>query len=256
MRDRVLDLFAVCLLQAMVLAASGLAAVAAELKVMAPNAVKEAVSEIALRFERETKHKLLLSWAGSEAILKRVSEGEVFDVVISTSTGVERMAKAGKLSAGSKRDFSKSAVAVAVKAGVPRPDVSTVEGLRQALLKAQSIAISSGASGRYLEQLFQKLGVSEQIRHKIIQPPSGAQISDLLARGEAELGFQQVTELVHAKGFQYLGPLPAEIQNFTTWSAAVHTGSNEAEAAGAFISAVASPQSASAIRATGMEPVP
>jgi molybdate transport system substrate-binding protein len=131
-----------------------------------------------------------------------------------------------------------------------------VEGLRQALLKAESIAISSGASGRYLEQLFQKLGVAEQIKHKIKQPPSGAQIGDLLARGEAELGFQQVTELVHAKGFQYLGPLPAEVQNYTIWSAAVHTASTVPEAAGALVRALGAPQSASVIRASGMEPLP
>jgi molybdate transport system substrate-binding protein len=104
--------------------------------------------------------------------------------------------------------------------------------------------------------LFQKLGVAEQIKHKIKQPPSGAQIGDLLARGEAELGFQQVTELIHAKGFQYLGPLPAEVQNYTIWSVAVHTGSKEAETAAAFINAISAPQSAAAIRSSGMEPMP
>jgi molybdate transport system substrate-binding protein len=241
---------------AMALTASSLPALAAELKVVAPNAVKEAVAEIAARFEKETKHKLVLSWAGSEAISKRVSDGEIFDVVVNTSTGIDRLAKDARLVAASKRDLARSAVAVAVKAGAARPDVSTVEGLRQALLKAESIAISSGASGRYLEQLFQKLGVAEQIKHKIKQPPSGAQIGDLLARGEAELGFQQVTELIHAKGFQYLGPLPAEVQNYTIWSVAVHTGSKEAEAAATFIKAISAPQSAAAIRSSGMEPMP
>jgi molybdate transport system substrate-binding protein len=241
---------------AMALTASSLPALAAELKVVAPNAVKEVVAEIAARFEKETKHKLVLRWAGSEAISKRVSDGEIFDVVVNTSAGIDRLAKDARLVAASKRDLARSAVAVAVKAGAARPDVSTVEGLRQALLKAESIAISSGASGRYLEQLFQKLGVSEQIKHKIKQPPSGAQIGDLLARGEAELGFQQVTELIHAKGFQYLGPLPAEVQNYTIWSVAVHTGSKEAEAAATFIKAISAPQSAAAIRSSGMEPMP
>jgi molybdate transport system substrate-binding protein len=233
-----------------------LPALAAELKVVAPNAVKEAVTEIAARFEKETKHKLVMSWAGSETIFKRVSDGEMFDVVVTTSAGIDRLAKDGKLVAASKRDVARSAVAVAVKAGAARPDVSTVDGLRQALLKAESIAISSGASGRYLEQLFQKLGIAEQIKHKIKQPPSGAQIGDLLARGEAELGFQQVTELMHAKGFQYLGPLPAEVQNYTIWSVAVHASSKEGEAAGAFIKDMSAPQSAAVIRASGMETMP
>jgi len=238
------------------LTASSPAASAAELAVVAPNAVKEAVAEIAAHFEKETKHKLVVSWAGSEAISKRVSDGEIFDVVINTATGIDRLAKDARLVAASRRDLARSAVAVAVKEGVARPDVSTVEGLRQVLLKAESIAISSGASGRYLEQLFQKLGVAEQIKHKIKQPPSGAQIGDLLARGEVELGFQQVTELVHAKGFQYLGPLPAEVQAYTIWSVAIHTGSKEAETAAAFINAISSPQSAAAIRSSGMEPMP
>jgi molybdate transport system substrate-binding protein len=256
MFDQLSSRCAVYLFVATALTTWSLAAMAAELKVVAPNAVKEAVAEIAARFEKETQHKPVLSWAGSEAISKRVSNGEIFDVVVSTSPGVDRLAKDGRLVAASKRDFSRSAVAAAVKAGAARPDVSTVEGLRQALLKAESIAISSGASGRYLEGLFQKLGVAEQIKHKIKQPPSGAQIGDLLARGEVELGFQQVTELIHAKGFQYLGPLPAEVQGYTIWSVAVHTNSKEADAARAFVNAISAPQSAAAIRSSGMEPTP
>jgi len=256
MHPRVRSRWAVYLFLAIALPASSLPALAAELKVVAPNAVKEALAEIAASFEKETKHKLVLSWAGSEAISKRISDGEIFDFVVSTSAGIDRLAKDGRLVAASKRDLARSGVAVAVKAGAARPDVSTVEGLRQALLKAESIVISSGASGRYLEQLFQKLGVAEQIKHKIKQPPSGAQIGDLLARGEAELGFQQVTELIHGKGFQYLGPLPAEVQNYTIWSAAVHTGSKEAETATTFIKAISAPESAAAIRSSGMEPMP
>jgi molybdate transport system substrate-binding protein len=136
---------------------------------------------------------------------------------------------------------------------MPRPDVSSVGALRAALLDAQSIALSSGASGRYLEQLFQKLGVAEQIKHKIRQPPSGAQISDMLARGEADLGFQQVPELMHGKGFQYLGPLPAEVQNYTVWSAGVHSGAPQPDAARAFSRAMAASDSAPILRRHGMD---
>jgi len=240
----------------MALTISSVPLLAAELKVVAPNAVKDAVAELSARFEKEAKHTLVLSWAGSEAIAKRVSDGEIFDVVISTSPGLDRLGKEGRLVTASKQDFSRSAIAAAVKTGVGRPDVSTSEGLRQALLRAESIGISSGPSGRYLEGLFQKLGVADQIKHKIKQPPSGAQIGDLVARGDIELGFQQVTELVHAKGLQYLGPLPAEVQEFTIWSAAVHIGSKEPEAAGAFVKALSAPEAAAAIRSSGMEPLP
>jgi molybdate transport system substrate-binding protein len=254
MLDRIRSRCAVLLVVAWTTSSNPL--LAAELKVVAPNAVKDAVAELSARFEKGSKHTLVLSWAGSEAIAKRVSDGEIFDVVISTSSGLDRLAKDGRLVRVSKRDFSRSAIAAAVKAGVARPDISTTEGLREALLTAESIGISSGASGRYLEQLFQKLGVADQIKHKIKQPPSGAQIGDLVARGDIELGFQQVTELVHAKGLQYLGALPAEVQGFTIWSAAVHTGSKEPDAAGAFVKALSAPEAATAIRSSGMEPLP
>ena len=117
--------------------ASSIPLLAAELKVIAPSAVNEAVAELSTRFEKETKHTLVLSWAGSETIAKRVSDGEIFDVVVSTSPGLDRLAKEGWLVTASKRDFSRSAIAVAVKLGVAPPDVSTAEGLRQALRSAR-----------------------------------------------------------------------------------------------------------------------
>lgn len=226
-----------------------------DLKVVAPNAVKETVTEVAARFEKDTGRRVSFTWGGSEAIAKRVAEGEAFDVVVNTAAGVDRMVAEGKLASGSRVDFSRSAVAVAARAGLPRPDVSSVGALKTALLEAQAIAISSGASGRYLEQLFQKLGVADQIKHKIKQPPSGAQIGDMLARGEADLGFQQVTELMHGKGFQYLGPLPAEVQNYTVWAAGVHSSAAQADTARAFSRALAAPESAPAIRKYGLDPM-
>jgi len=242
-------------LLALAACAFSLGAGAADLKVVAPNAVKETVSEIAATFEKSTGHRVVLAWGGSEAIGKRVSEGEVFDVVITTAQGVDRLAADGRLVAGTRTDFSRSAVAAAVRAGLPRPDISTVDGLRKALLAADSIAISSGASGRYLEQLFQRIGVADQIKHKIRQPPSGAQIGELLARGDADLGFQQVTELVHAKGVDYLGPLPAELQGYTVWAAGLHAAAPQPDAARAFMRALAAPESAAAIRRSGMDPM-
>lgn len=226
-----------------------------DLKVVAPNAVKEMLVEVAARFEKDTGRRVSLSWGGSESIVKQVSDGEVCDVIVNTADGVDRMAANGKLLGGSRIDFSRSAVAVAFRSGLPRPDVSRVSGLKKALLDAQSIAISSGPSGRYLEQLFKKLGVADQIKQKIKQPPSGVQIGDMLARGEADLGFQQVSELMHAKGFQYLGPLPAEVQNYTIWAAGVHSSAPQVDAARAFSSALRAPESGDAIRKSGMEPM-
>jgi molybdate transport system substrate-binding protein len=226
---------------------------AAELKVVAPNAVKETMIEIAARFERETGHRVVFSWGGSEAIARRVIDGEAFDVVVNTAATVERFAAESRLVAGTRADFARSGVGVAVRSGSARPDVSSADALRRALLAAPSIAISSGASGRYLEQLFQRLGVAEQIRDRIRQPPSGAQIAELIARGDAALGFQQVTELMHAKGIDYLGPLPAELQSYTLWSAARHPAGARPDAAAAFLMALVAPSSAAAVRASGME---
>ncbi len=228
---------------------------AADITVLAPNAVKESISEIAARFEKGSGHSVKFTWGGSEAIAKRVGDGEVFDVVVTTSPGLVRMAADGKVVDASRSDFSRSAVGAAVRSGLPRPDMSNVEGLRSALLSARAVAISSGASGRYLEQLFQRLGLAEQLKGKIVQPPSGAQIGDLLTRGEADLGFQQVTELMHAKGIDYLGPLPAEVQNYTVWSSAVHVRAPQASAAQAFTKALKEADSNVALRKTGLEPM-
>ena len=228
---------------------------AAELRIAAPNAVKESLTEIAVAYERTSGHRLVFAWTGSEAISKRVGEGEVFDVVVNTSQGIERLARDGKLAVDSKTDFARSGVGVAVRAGSPRPDVSTVESLRQSLLGAGSIAISSGPSGRYLEALFQQLGVAEQIQRRIKQPPSGMQISEMLARGEADLGFQQITELLHASGISYLGPLPAAVQHHTVWSAAIHAAAPQADAARGFLRMLRAPDALPAIRKTGLDPM-
>lgn len=243
-----------CLFAALV-SGPGVSAQAADIKVVAPNAVKEAVVEIASRFAKETGHKVEFTWGGSEAITKRIADGEEFDIVVTTSQAIDRMASAEKVAAASKTDFSRSAVAAAVRSDISRPNISTVDGVRQALLSAESIAISSGASGRYFEQLFERLGVAEQIKHKIKQPPSGAQIGDLLARGGAELGFQQVSELLHAKGIVYLGPLPAEIQNYTVWSAGLHKSSRHPELARTLILALVASEAKDALSKHGLEPL-
>jgi molybdate transport system substrate-binding protein len=229
-------------------------ALAAELRIAAPNAIKESLMEIAAGYERSSGHKVVFTWAGSEAISKRVGEGEVFDAVFNTAQGVDRLAADGKL-APKRTDFARSGIGVAVREGQPRPDISTADALRQALVSAKSVAISSGASGRYLEGMFQQLGVADQVRPRIKQPPSGAQIAEMVARGEVELGFQQVTELVHAKGISYLGPLPAALQNNTTWSAGVHTATPQATLANEFLQQLRAPDWVPAVRKTGLEPM-
>ncbi len=236
-------------------AASCLQATAADIRVLAPNAAKESVSEAVTTFEKSSGNKVIVSWAGTEAITKRITEGEVADIVVNAAQNIERLTTEGKLSQGSRTDFARSSIGVAVAPSARRPDVSSIEGLKSALLGAKSIVISSGTSGRYLSDLFNRLGVGEQIKAKIKQPPSGAQIGDLLAAGEAELGFQQVSELLHVKGIQFLGQIPAEIQSYTVYSGAAHSQSSQSEAALAFLKVLRQPGTAAIVRKSGMEPL-
>ena len=230
-------------------------AVAAELRVLAPNAAKESVTEAISSFEKSSGHKVTISWTGTEAITKRIGEGEVADVVVNAAQNIDRLTADGKLTQGTRTDFARSSIGVAVTASATRPNVSSVDELKSALLAAKSIVISSGTSGRYLADLFARLGVAEQIKAKVKQPPSGAQIGDLLAAGEVELGFQQVSELINVKGIQYLGPLPAEIQSYTVYSAAIHSQSTQADLARSFLKALRQPETAAVAKKSGLEPL-
>lgn len=235
------------------LAAPGVAG-AADIRVILSNAVKEPLEEIVPAFEKQTSHKVVLVGAGTEAAMKRVNDGEAFDIVLIGSDRLEDLLKAGKLVAGTRRDFARSGVGVAVRAGLAKPSIATAENVKQAILQARKIAYSTGPSGLYVESLFAKLGVAEEIKGRLLKTPSGVQVADVLARGDADLGFQQVSELVHAKGIEFLGPLPAAIQNTTIFAGAVHAGSKSPDAARAFLQFIVGPGSANALRHHGMEP--
>ncbi|MCA3000188.1 MAG: substrate-binding domain-containing protein [Rhodocyclaceae bacterium] len=235
---------------------AGASCIAAELTIAAPNAVKDAVMKAAERFQQSTGDRVVFIWSGTEAITKRVSDGDRFDVVLNTSTSIDKLTAESHLSPGSRVDFANSSIGVAVRAGSPKPDIKTVEGLKAALLSSKSIAISSGTSGRHLTEVFAKLGIADQLKTKIKQPPSGAQIGDLIADGSAEIGFQQVSELVHAKGVDYVGPLPTEIQSVTTYSAGLHAKSAKQDTAKRFMKILADSESAAAITKSGLQAIP
>jgi molybdate transport system substrate-binding protein len=193
-------------------------------------------------------------WSGTESIVKRIGDGEVVDVVVIAAPSIDKLIADGRLVAGGRVDYAKSGVGVAVRAGLPRPDISSGEAVKRAVLAAKSVGYSSGPSGLYLVDLFKKMGIADQIKDKVRQPPSGTQIADLMARGEVELGFQQISELVHAKGVDYLGPLPADIQHITVFSAALHAAAPAAEAARALMKFLTAPEAGPVVRKTGMEP--
>jgi molybdate transport system substrate-binding protein len=184
---------------------------AAEVKVLAANPAKGPMLELVSAFEKTSGHKVITVWGGTEAIAKRVGDGEVVDIVIIAASNIDKLIAEGKLVAGGRADFAKSGVGIAVRSGLPKPDISSGDAVKRAVLAAQSVAYSSGPSGFYIADMFTKMGISDQIKGKVTQPASGVQVGELLARGEADLGFQQVSELVHVKGIDYLGPLPADI---------------------------------------------
>lgn len=227
---------------------------AAEIKLIASAAVKEAVLDLVPAFEKASGHKVTTVWAGTEAIAKRVGGGEIVDIVLIAAPNIDKLIAEGELVAGSRADVAKSGIGVAVRAGLPRPDISSGEAIKNAVLAARSVAYSSGPSGFYLADLFKKMGIAEQIKDKVQQTPSGVQVGELVARGVADLGFQQVSELLHLQGIQYLGPLPPGIQHVTIFSAGLHRAAPEPAAAKALVKFLTAPEAGPFISKSGMEP--
>ena len=230
----------------------GMMAEAAEINVMSTVAFKDAYLEMLPAFERTSGHKVVTQWVPTVEVLRRIKAGETVDLVLMAANGLEDLAKAGKIESASQTPFVKSGVGMAVRAGAPRPDVSSVETFKRALLAAKSVGYSTGPSGSYLVGLFERLGIAADIKTKtkLIQ---GEPVGEFVARGEAEIGFQQIPEILPVKGIQYLGPLPAEIQYTTVFSAGLHTAARQADAARAWIKFLKTPEAAAFYKKYGME---
>ena len=234
---------------------------AAEIRVITSGAFTEAYKKLVPEFEKQTGHQVISSFGASvgnapDSIPTRFSRGEKFDLVILSDGGLEALVKSGKVIPGSRVDLVRSQIGAAVRKGTPKPDISTVEALKQTLLNAKSIAYSASASGTYLStELFPKLGVAEQLKDtakKIMSERVGA----VVARGDAELGFQQVSELIYFKELDFVGTLPESVQQTIFFSAGLVEGSNEQETAKQLIRFFQSPAVADVIRQTGLDPVP
>ena len=224
-----------------------------EIKVMLSAAFKEAYLELAPQFERATGHKLVTLWVPSVQMMNRLKGGETVDVVILSAGSLDELIQAGRVVPGSRVDLARSGVGVAVRAGAPKPDISSGETVKHALLNAKAIAYSTGPSGIYLAGLFERMGIAEQLKSKLRRvqgEPAGA----VVARGEADLAFQQVSELLPVAGIDLVGPLPPDIQKITTFSAGICVGAKEPDAAKALIHFLTAPAAAPVIRKKGMEP--
>ncbi len=230
------------------------AADAAEVKVISTGSFKAAFAELGPAFEKSSGHKATAIWAGTDEIIRRLGAGETLDIVIAPAPWIDDMIKRGLLVADSRVDVAKSGIGAAVHAGAPRIDIGSADALKSALLGAKSIVLSTGVSGIYLAQLFAKWGISERLEPKIKRLPGSGPVAEAMARGEAEIGFLQVSEWLGVAGVEPLGPLPADIQEITAISAGLNKAAAAPDAASALVKFLASPEAAPAKRKTGLEP--
>jgi molybdate transport system substrate-binding protein len=230
------------------------AACSAEIKVLSTMAVRSVMEQLIPEFERASGHKVVIAYDTSNIMAKRVQDGEAVDLAILTPALIEDLAQQGKVVPGSNVMVARSGVGIAVRAGAPKPEIGTVEALTRTLLDAKSIAYTStGQSGTYFAGLIDRLGIGEQVRAKA-KIPKGGSTGDLVARNEAEMAVQQIPELMATKGIELIGPLPAEVQYMTDFSAGVAAGARQPDAAQALIIFVTTPEAARVIKAKGMEP--
>jgi len=226
---------------------------AAQITVLSSNGVREAVSELVPQFEKATGHHVQVVWDGTLNIRKRIGSGEVADLVLVPAEDVDALIASGGLTAGSRVDIAKSIIGVAVRSGMAKPKIANGEDLKRVLLASKSIVISSGPSGVHLLDLWKKQGILETLQPKIKQLPSGQGVGEAMARGDGELGFQQVSELVHASGITYVGPLPADIQKVTIFAGGVPKSARDATVARDLLTFLKRPRNAAVLKKAGLE---
>lgn len=217
-------------------------------------ATREVLADLIAQYQATTSYAVMAEAAGGVDVAKRVQAGEAVDVVVLAANAIDQLIQDGRLLAGSRVDLVRSGVAIAVRAGAPQPDITTEEAVKQAVLAVKTLSYSTGPSGVYLLKLFKRWGILETIKPRIVQAPAGVPVGSLVAKGEVELGFQQLSELINLPGITVLGPLPPDIQTITTFSAGVSATSQQAEAARALLAFMAAPAAATTKRKQGMEP--
>jgi molybdate transport system substrate-binding protein len=229
-------------------------AAAADIKVLASPGVREAYNELVPQFEKASGHHVITIWDGVVNVTKRIAEGESADVVILPLAQIDELTAKGKLVAGSRIDVAKSGVGVAIKAGVPKPRLRNGDDLKAALLKAKKIAFSTGPSGVYIQRLMQQWGIWDTVKDRTVIPSVDTPVGIAIANGDADIGFQQVSELIHVKGITFLGPIPADVQETTVFAAGLHKDVTMPAAARAFMLFLGAPRAAESFRKAGMEP--
>ena len=217
-------------------------------------ATRALLGDLAIAWQQHSDSAVGFESVGGVDAVRRVEAGEAFDVVVLAADAIDKLLASGRAVAGSRTDLVHSAVAVAVRAGAPSPDIGSADALRQAVLAARSIGYSTGPSGTALLQLFESWGIAETLRERIVQAPPGVPVGALVARGDVELGFQQRSELMHLQGIDLVGEMPAGAQIVTTFSAALCTASQQPAAVRQLLAFMTSPQTAALKRRHGMVP--
>jgi len=226
----------------------------AEIKVISSLATREAHLELVPQFERASGQKVVTTWAGTVDIIQRVSAGEHYDLIIASKSTIDEFIEAGKVESGSRVDIARSGIGIAIRRGARRPDIGSAEALKRALVSAKAVAYSTGPSGVYLATLFERMGIGADIKAKSRQVPPGATVGPIIASGDVEIGFQQMSELLHVDGIDVIGPLPAEIQHITVISCGIPAAAKEPDSARALVRFLAAASARDAIERAGLQP--
>jgi molybdate transport system substrate-binding protein len=242
----------------MLLLAGGAAAEAAQLKVLSAIGMKVVIEDLGPKFERATGHKLAITYASAGAAVERVRNGENFDVVIIPRSGIDGFVKDGKASAGNAAVIARSDIGVAVRKGVPKPDISSPAALKRTLLAARTITYSEpkggGASGIHFAKVLDRLGIANEMQSKTVFHPTTGTVGLMVANGDAEIGVHQIQELIAVDGIELVGPLPGDLQNSIIFSIAVMANAKEPDAGRALIDFMRTSEAAAVIRRKGMQP--
>jgi molybdate transport system substrate-binding protein len=229
----------------------------AELVVFSTIGVRSAAEQLFAQFDKASGHRLAVTWGTAPMLVKRIEDGDTADVVVLSRSGIDALQKQGRIVTGSVVTLASSGVGIAVKAGAPKPDISTPEALKKTLLDAKSIAYSEpsagGASGVYFAKLLERMGIAEQMKPKTKYPPPGGFSANLLMTGEAELAVQQKPELLHVAGAEVIGLLPGDLNVVTEFAVAIMAGSKNGEAGKALFKMLQSPKSAAIFRSKGLD---
>jgi len=226
--------------------------VTAQIKILSGGAMKSLMVEVAPLFERATGAKVDIKFALTSVLKKEIEDGAAFDIALLPRPELDALVEAGKIAVGTQTDITRSAVGLAVRAGAPKPDISTVAALKRTLQDAKSIGYSDGPSGAYIAELLVRLGIADAVKPKTRL--TSRPVAEIVAEGEADVGMQQIVAILPVKGAALVGPLPGELQNIIVYAAGLAAAGGQSATARALVAFMATPGVVRMIRAKGMEP--